>query len=67
MNNEEEYIYGRNSVLAFLEASEKEPEDHCQLDKVLLSDSLQRADKRIEQIKKLAKDKRVPVVVSNKL
>jgi 23S rRNA (guanosine2251-2'-O)-methyltransferase len=56
---EAEYVYGRNTVLAFLE-QEKAP-----INKIYLAQNLE-SDHRIEAIKRLAKDNHVPVVICEK-
>lgn len=67
MNEEEEYIYGRNSVLAFLEAAGKPSSSNAgsggQLDKIFLAQGLPGPDKRIDLIKKLAREHTVPVMI----
>ena len=67
-NDNDEYIYGRNAVLAFLEAgqSAEANETTNQLDKIFLAEGSSGPDKRIDLIKKLAREHKVPISVSNK-
>ena len=63
----EDYIYGRNAVLAFLEVAEADASRNSgQLDKIFLAQGSPGPDKRIDLIKALAKQLRVPVLVANK-
>ncbi len=68
-HSEQECIFGRNVVLAFLEQASKSQLDVqnelSQLDKIFLAQGLQ-YDKRIEQIKHLAKEQAVPIVLCEK-
>jgi 23S rRNA (guanosine2251-2'-O)-methyltransferase len=67
--NEQEFIFGRNVVLSFLEqANQKEVilvNSAPELDKIFLAQGLQ-YDRRIDKIKLLAREQSVPVVVSEK-
>lgn len=51
-----EYVFGRNTVLAFLE------QERAPINKVYLAQNVE-SDHRIEAIKRLAKDNHVPVVI----
>ena len=51
-----EYVFGRNTVLAFLE------QERAPINKVYLAQNIE-SDHRIEAIKRLAKDNHVPVVI----
>ncbi|HEY9784797.1 MAG TPA: 23S rRNA (guanosine(2251)-2'-O)-methyltransferase RlmB [Candidatus Obscuribacterales bacterium] len=60
----EEFVYGRNAVLAFLEQSEREGEGaggRQRINKVLIADGLE-PDKRLDRIRKLAQTARLPVM-----
>jgi 23S rRNA (guanosine2251-2'-O)-methyltransferase len=70
-DKEEDYICGRNAILAYLEANSKQTTSGSEseqtggeLDKIFLTQSA-RPDKRIELIKTLAREQKVPIIVSN--
>ncbi len=67
--NETDSIFGRNVILTFLEQAGQsntgEENNSGQLDKIFLAQGLQ-YDKRIEQIKHLARQQAVPIVVCDK-
>lgn len=66
-DKEEEYIFGRNVILAFLEQSSQSAanESIAQLDKIFLASGLQ-FDRRIEKIKQLARTLSIPIVSCDK-
>jgi 23S rRNA (guanosine2251-2'-O)-methyltransferase len=70
MNDGEDYLYGRNTILAFLEAAQQANSSNSsltagELDKIFLL-QLARPDKRIDLIKTLARQQKVPVLIANK-
>jgi len=69
--DEEDYICGRNAILAYLEANSKQTisegeseQKNGELDKIFLTQSA-RPDKRIDLIRTLAREQKVPIIVSN--
>ena len=67
--NEQECIFGRNVILAFLEQANQidaeSGDGPSQLDKIFLASGLQ-FDRRIEKIKELSRQQSIPIIVCEK-